>query len=81
MSDITNDLFSPLSKDYCIYFYFLSIFGFISLILLLVSSLFIGISKRKGMTFYMQMMAIAAGYFVFYFQNRLLYSMCSGKMQ
>lgn len=77
MSDILNTLFGPLSKEYCIYFYFLSIFGFISLAILLLTSLAVGISKRKGVGFYVQALAIGVGYAVFYFQNRLLYSMCS----
>ena len=77
MSDIFNTLFGPLNKEYCNYFYFLSIFGFISLAILLLTSLVVGISKRKGLGFYIQTLAIGVGYAVFYFHNRLLYSMCS----
>jgi hypothetical protein len=79
MADVVNYFFGPLNKEYCIYFYFLSIIGFISLVLVLVSSLFVGLSKKKGGDFYMQSFAIAIGYAIFYFQNRLLYSMCIGK--
>jgi hypothetical protein len=79
MSDLADYFFGPLSKEYCIYFYFLSIIGFISLALVLVSSLLVGITKKKGGDFYMQSFAIAVGYAIFYFQNRLLYSMCAGK--
>jgi hypothetical protein len=75
-----DTLFGPLSKQYCVYFYFLSIFGFILLAVFLVSSIFIGLSKRKGIEYYMQVVGIALGYAIFYFQNRLLHSMCVGTM-
>jgi len=73
-----NQLFSPLSKDFCAYFYYLSVIGFILLTILVVSTLLVGITKRKNMEFYLQMISIAFGYIIFYFQNRLLYSMCIG---
>jgi small basic protein len=80
MADMMNTLFGPLDRKYCDYFYILSIFGFVLLALLLVSSLFVGIVKRKGVDFYMQTISIALGYAIFYFQNRLLHSMCVGTM-
>lgn len=73
-----QNLFGPLSKEYCLYFYILSIIGMISLILVVLSALFIGISKRKGLDFYAQMISVAIAYGFFYFQNRLLYTMCAG---
>lgn len=73
-----QNLFGPLSKEYCLYFYILSIIGMISLILVVLSALFIGISKRKGLDFYVQMMSVAIAYGIFYFQNRLLHTMCMG---
>lgn len=76
MNDIMDTLFGPLSKDYCIWFYFLSVFGFFMLAFFLVTSISYGISKRKEFGFYMNMVAIAMGYAIFYFQNRLLHSMC-----
>lgn len=69
-------LFSPLSREYCLYFYYLSVLGFVFLFFTIVTSLWIGIKKGKGSDFYFQMFTIALGYFIFYFQNRLLYSMC-----
>jgi hypothetical protein len=81
MGDLVDTLFGPLGSEYCIYFYFLSIFGFFMLATYLLSSLFYGISKRKGLGFYVNVLAIAVGYAIFYFQNRLLHSMCVGKQQ
>jgi small basic protein len=80
MDDMMNTLFGPLDRKYCDYFYILSIIGFVLLAVLLLSSLLVGISKRKGMDFYMQTISIALGYAIFYFQNRLLHSMCAGTM-
>lgn len=78
MDNLADKLFGPLGKDYCIYFYYLSVIGIILLTLLLVSTLTVGITKRMGVGFYLQMLTVAAGYVIFYFQNRLLYSMCVG---
>ena len=75
-----DTLFGPLSKQYCVYFYFLSIFGFILLAIFLISSIMVGLSKRKGLDYYMQVVGISLGYAIFYFQNRLLHSMCVGAM-
>jgi hypothetical protein len=71
------DLFGPLSKDYCLYFYFLSIAGFVFFAFILIMTLIIGIRNKKGFNFYMKMLVAALIYLVFYFQNRLLYSMCA----
>lgn len=78
--NFVDTLFGPLSKQYCVYFYFLSIFGFILLAIFVVSSILVGLSKRRGIDYYMQVVGIALGYAIFYFQNRLLHSMCVGTM-
>jgi hypothetical protein len=80
MTDLMTTLFGPLSRDYCDYFFILSVFGFILLAVLIISSLLVGISKRKGIDFYLQTLSIAVGYAIFYFQNRLLHSMCAGTL-
>lgn len=80
MSDVMDYLYGPLSKDYCIYFYILSILGFVLLILFLVPAIFMGIMKRKGVDYYFTILGVSFGYAIFYFQNRLLHSMCMGTM-
>jgi len=77
MNNIIDSLFSPLSKEYCVYFYYLSVLGFLFLTVVLIASLYIGITKNKGFRFYLKTLSIAIGYLVFYFQNRLLYTMCN----
>ena len=72
-----DNLFSPLEKDYCQFFYYLSVLGFIFMAIVLLSALFNGITKGKGMQFYLKMLSLALGYGIFYFQNRLLYTMCN----
>ena len=79
MDNLMNTLFGPLGKEYCIYFYYLSVFGLILLTILVLSTLMVGLSTRKGLDFYMQMLTVAIGYLIFYFQNRLLHSMCVGQ--
>lgn len=76
MSDYMDNVYG-LSKHYCIYFYYLSIFGFVLLILTLISTLFIGISKNKGFSFYLKGFSMALIYGILYFQNRLFHTMCS----
>jgi hypothetical protein len=77
MAGLVDNLFGPLPPEYCLYFYFLSIFGFISLVIFVVSTFLIGVSKKKGIDFYFQSLftALVIGIYS-YFQNRLLYSMC-----
>ena len=70
------DLFTPLSKNYCDYFYYLSVFGFVFLVFSIVSFGWIIIKKKKGYDYLLKVVMITLGYFIFYFQNRLLYSMC-----
>ena len=72
-------VYGPLSQDYCIYFYFLSILGFVMMSLTVLSGLVVGVTKKKGSAFFISVLMIALAYGVFYFQNRLLYSMCVRK--
>jgi len=69
-------LFGPLDRKYCDWFYYLSLVAFIFMvltILALVMSLFSQKSKPEyiGGAVYGALM-----YAAFYFQNRLLYTMC-----
>jgi len=73
-----SSIFSPIAnRDFCLWFYFLSVVGFVFFVVALLSGVFIGISKKKDFSFYLQTFFLALGYGIFYFQNRLLYSMCA----
>lgn len=79
MSDsLMDSLYGPLNAKYCIYFYVLSVIGFVLLIIAMLSSLFIGITKQKNGIFYGEMFMICMTYGLIYFHNRLLFSMCNG---
>jgi len=80
MQSFMDFIYGPLSVDYCVYFYFLSMFGFILLGFTLILSLYIGITKGKKFEYFLKMGMVCIGYGVFYLQNRLLYHMCSRDM-
>lgn len=75
-----DTLFGPMSKQYCLYFYILSVFGLVSLLFLVISSLVLGISKGKGITFYLGSISVAIVYGMIYLQNRMLFNMCSNSL-
>tara|TARA_Y100000591_G_C21360627_1_gene463942 strand:+ start:19 stop:264 length:246 start_codon:yes stop_codon:yes gene_type:complete len=81
MNDLYNKLFGPLDVRYCDYFLILSIIGFVLLVILLLSSLVVGIANKEGAGFYMQVVSVALGYVILYFQNRLLNSMCVASLK
>ena len=73
-------IFSPLSIEYCMWFYYLQSTGFIFLVILMLSTLFLLISgdtkKGKDKSSMFAMLFMILTYAVFYFQNRLFYSIC-----
>ena len=76
-NSLNSQLFGPLDKKYCMYFYYLSVFGLLLFTFLIISSLYIGLTNNKlGGVFGYQMVMVSLAYAIFYFQNRLLYSMC-----
>lgn len=82
MADIVSNLFGPLNKEYCLYFYFLSILGFLFMFVIIISFIFIALKTKKlEHSFVVSSLSLASLYFILYFQNRILYSMCSGLMK
>ena len=75
-----NTLFGPLSGEYCLYFYWLSILSFFLLAMALVTGIVTGLQKGKGMYFYMSILGASVAYLISYFVNRLMYSICSKAM-
>lgn len=80
-NNFNEQFFGPMSKKYCEYFYFLSVFGFIMMVVLITSGLFIGLTKRKNGDYYFGLFMSVLMYGVLYFQNRLIHSMCIGTMK
>jgi len=78
-SSTLDYIYGPISQDYCIYFYILSVLGFVALLTVLLAMVFYGLSSKKNpVTFYLNMLMLAGLYGLAYLQNRLLYNMCSG---
>lgn len=75
MNKFNELFFSPLSKDYCMYFYFMTVILFVILILTLIvsiASIMKKTNKESNALLFGNILTIA----LVYFQNRLLYSMC-----
>jgi hypothetical protein len=78
MEDNTlQSLFGPLGRSYCAWFYWLAVLGFIFLILTVVSGIALMFNERRFRPEVLHSVIMTAVmYGIFYFQNRLLYSMC-----
>lgn len=81
MAEVLDFLYGPLSSDYCVYFYFLQVYFLISLVLFVGTTFYTGISKRKSFSYYFTRSILSLAIFFMYFQNRLLYTMCTNKMR
>jgi hypothetical protein len=77
MSDFMNTLFGPLSGEYCLYFYYLSIFSMFLFVLAVIVGFINGIRREKSLGFYVSVVGAALMYLVSYFVNRLMFSVCS----
>ena len=72
-----KSLFVPFQNhDLCLWFYFLSVIGFVFLVFAVVTGLYLGITTKKNGAFYLSLLFVSSWYLIFYFQNRLLYTMC-----
>jgi hypothetical protein len=74
MNGLIDKLFGPLGKEYCNWFYFLSIFSFIMFVLALLTALSLAVSKKTKN--YTVLFIAVFQPFLLYFVNRLFYSMC-----
>ena len=74
MKDLT--LFGPLGRDYCAWFYFLSILAFVAFLFFVIPAVILGIQKRSGFQYYFSVIFVSSLYLITYFQNRLLHTMC-----
>ena len=75
--DVTG-LFAPFQNhDLCLWFYFLSVAGFVLLVIAVLTGIYYGITQKKNGSFFFTLSLAATWYLIFYFQNRLLYTMCT----
>lgn len=75
MSDFMTTFFGPLSKQYCSYFYFLSIILFVFLIISAISLIGLFI-KKFDKTILFNNAFVLINLLIAYFINRLFYTMC-----
>lgn len=80
MSDLMNTLFGPLHSDFCLYFYYLSVFGFALVVISFLTMLRLAMTHKRNAGFYVNSLMVLIGYGIFYFQNRLLHTMCSNSL-
>ena len=72
----STDLFSPLDKKYCSYFYFLSVFAFVLMIFSIISLLFLLAEFKMNKYIISNTISSIIMLGIAYFSNRLLYTMC-----
>lgn len=78
MNDLMNYFFGPLPKEYCLYYYFLSVISAIIFVITLLSFI-VAIAKSKKVKFgtMIAMFNTLLSLFIGYFVSRLLYTMCT----
>jgi hypothetical protein len=76
-----NNIYGPISEKYCLYFYILSVSGFVALLFVLIMTVYSGLTKKQPFSFYLHMIMLSILYVMAYLQNRLLYNMCVGKIK
>tara|TARA_Y100000591_G_scaffold247537_1_gene218638 strand:- start:4208 stop:4429 length:222 start_codon:yes stop_codon:yes gene_type:complete len=67
---------SPLTKDYCYYFYLLGILSFVMLIVGLVTGIMKVLTEKKLLVGLAHLVMMSLGPLIAYYVNRLLYTMC-----
>lgn len=77
MNSIEQTFLSPYSQEYCAYYFYLTFFALIFLVMAILDVV-VGIYKNK-LSFFDGLMSLI-GPLLIYFTNRLLYSMCVGAL-
>jgi hypothetical protein len=82
MDSLMNTFFSPLGKEWCLYYFFILVFVFIVSLLAVIASLIevINLKKKTFSSVLMTLLPILT-YAILYFQSRLIYSMCVGSLK
>ena len=73
-----KDLFTPLDKKYCDYFYYVSVISYFMFIFILLTFMYSLVfnSKKLNLNICMNSVSIVISFFLTYLVNRLFYSMC-----
>jgi hypothetical protein len=86
MTNFMNEYFGPLSKEYCVYFYYLSIFFFLMYVITLIGAIAFIIKNYKdfakiNLSFIINLVMVLINMLLSYFVNRLLHTMCVNSIQ
>ena len=73
-------LFSPLTREYCLYYYGFSVFFYVLFVFVSVFSLYSLITKKFSFGLLLNLFMSCFTYFLAYFVSRLSYSMCVGSL-
>jgi len=78
MDSFMSNYFGPLGKEYCLYFYLMSIMFFVIMIFAVFGLIFTLIKKRKEVNtmFIINGVMLLTNSILAYFVNRLLHTMC-----
>ncbi len=76
--DLMNKLFGPLGKEYCVYFYLLTILFFLSFVISIIFTVLKIVKNPKivNMKFLFSSSVLIMYTLIPYYVNRLMYTMC-----
>ena len=76
-SNLTTNLFGPIGVKACDYFFYLSVFGLVGMILSMIGGISSMVSSKKiNGTIMVSMVSSMFSAIVIYFSNRIFYNMC-----
>ena len=78
--DSVSNLFAPLGKEYCLYFYYMSVIGLLSFVAAIVSMLYLLIKKKLDTYSTINSITLLVSTILSYFVNRLMYTMCAASL-
>ena len=81
-----NMYFGPLSKKYCVYFYYVSIFFFLMYVITLIGAISFIVKNYKdfakiNLSYVINLVMVLINMLLSYFVNRLLHTMCVNSIQ
>jgi hypothetical protein len=78
--DSISSLFAPLGKEYCMYFYFMSVFGLLTFLATIISMLYLLVKNKLDSYSMINSITLMISTFLSYFVNRLMFTMCSASI-
>lgn len=75
-----NDVFGPIGREYCLYFYVFSVIGLVMFLITIIGMIFVGMTKKFPPELYLISFMSILSYGFMYLQNRLLFNMCGNSL-